>query len=182
MINLSLSILPIKCKHVDCSKPSGMYGVCKEHEPYDILKYFMAAVKAGLCPHDPPPCFRSVTEWREYVVAAMLCRNKSERHAAPIEFCRDCTPKYKDDMMECNRCTHPEVVFIRSERYMGDVIGVPKGHKGTAAWESAVMGMHGEVVKLPPPEVIDSVLSGIAKDAEPKPRGRPRANAQRLSG
>lgn len=174
-------MIPTKCKHVECNRSSGVYGVCPEHEPEAIRRYFMSAVKEGICSYDPPPCFKGDNEWREYVVAAMLCRNKSERQRAPIEYCRDCTPKFKDEMLGCGKCKHPETVFIRSERHGGDIIGVPVGERSTTVWESAVMGMAGEVVKLPSAEVIGDALTKIAKDAEPKKRG-PRFRKDRLSG
>lgn len=71
------------------------------------------------------------------------------------------------------RCAHHETVFIRSQRMGGDLIGVAVDavRKSTAAWENAMMGMSGEVVKLPPHHAIDATLKQIHKDAEPKKRG-----------
>ena len=169
-----------RCRVHGCLNASSVYGVCKEHEAEAIRKRFMLAVDHGLCTQEPPPCFGGADDWREYVVAFMLCRSDSERRATPIEFCRDCTPRFKDEMTECGRCSHQETVFIRSDKHGGDVIGVPAGKKSTSAWESAVMGVSGEVVKLPPPEQIDKMLRQIAIDNAPKKRG-PKFKRERLS-
>ena len=80
--------------------------------------------------------------------------------------------------MQAERCTHPETVFIQSDRYQGDIIGVAAG-KSTTQWESAMMGMYGPVVKLPPHEVTEQMLAKIAQDKAPKKRG-PKFKKDRL--
>lgn len=170
MIRLNLSIVRGVCAVPGCENAAGMFGVCGLHEADAIRGHFDKAVSDGICSKEMPPCFPNHTEWREYTVASVLCRNQSERKAAPIDFCRDCTPAHKARMMDEGRCTHHEVVFIRSDRHQGDVIGVGMGKLSTQ-WESAMMGMYGPVVKLPPAEVVEETLAKIAIEKAPKKRG-----------
>lgn len=175
---LSLSILPSSCRVPGCLNLSGSYGVCREHQDPLVSQSFDAIANEGICSKEAPPCFPTHMEWREYVVASVLCRNQNERRAAPIEFCRDCTPDYKDEQMACGKCTHPETVFIRSQRHHGDIIGVPI-MRTTGTWESAMMGLAGDVVRLPPDEVMHQILTKIQQDAAPKKRG-PRFKKDRV--
>ena len=173
MTKLYLSIARGVCNVVGCKSPSGMFGVCRTHEREAVAEYFDAAVAEGVCSATEPPCFASNEEWREYVVAHAMSRGE-RKTTPPVDFCRDCTVKHKDSMMAAGRCTHPETVFIRSDRYQGDVIGVSMGRLSTQ-WESAMMGMYGPVVKLPPPETTEQILAKIAEAKVPKKRGRPPA-------
>lgn len=175
---LSLTILPSSCRVPGCLNLAGSYGVCRSHQDGLVKDAFDAAVREGVCSATSPSCFPSSTEWREYVVAAVLCRNTSERRAAPVEFCRDCTPEYKREQMEAGKCAHPETVFIRSERYHGDVIGVCI-QKTTGNWERAMMGLDGDVVAFPPDEIADATMTKIQQDAAPKKRG-PRFKKDRV--
>lgn len=96
-----------------------------------------------------------------------------KEEAGLVSHCRDCTPEYKAAMLREGACDHPETVFIRSRRFKGEIVGVciDTRIKRTAVWEEAVMGMSGEIIQLPPSEVIEQKLSKIAQDAAPKKRG-----------
>ena len=153
-----------------CNSASGVFGVCRTHEHEVIQTQFYQAVDAGICSKEKPPCFSTDAEWREYVVANVLSRDKKSK-SPNIDFCRDCTIRHKESMVTAGRCVHPETVFIRSDRHQGDVIGVSMGRLSTQ-WESAMMGMYGPVVKLPPPQIIDQILAKIAQEKAPKKRGR----------
>jgi hypothetical protein len=53
-----------------------------------------------------PRCFNSYKEFKLWVTAARGA------HPAPGHgYCEDCTPQYKDKMVEANRCAYPEVIF-----------------------------------------------------------------------
>lgn len=93
-----------------------------------------------------------------------------------IDYCRDCTAKYKGEMMTKGMCSHPETVFIRSDNLRGGLIGVSISKEGkTDAWEKAVMGMSGPVVGMPPDDVIARQLEAIntPKKRGPKPKVKP---------
>lgn len=151
-----------------------MFGVCREHEPDDIRRTFIRAVTRGLAHPKKPACFRSDDEYREYTVAALLTGHASRGVTTKINYCRDCTPDYKREMLESGQCSHPETVFIREAKTnSGDVIGVPVGGpESTRVWEQAVMGMMGQVVSMPSCEAVGAVLSRLTEDGKPK-RGRP---------
>lgn len=170
MINLRLTVGQQICSRQGCNKQGTIFGVCKEHEEAAIRELFVQTVQEGLCPYDAPSCFDSHAKWREYVAACIISRKDESGY---INQCRDCTPEFKQAMMRVGACEHPETVFIRSRRFKGEIIGVciDSRIKRTAKWEEAVMGISGEVVQLPPPEVIEQKLAKISKDAEPKKRG-----------
>lgn len=170
MSSLRLTVGQQVCAHKGCEQQGGIFGYCKQHEEPHIRKLFEETVKEGLCPHEPPSCFDAHAKWREYVAACIISRRDESGY---INQCRDCTPEFKQAMMRSGACQHPETVFIRSKRFKGEIIGVcidPR-IKRTAKWEEAVMGIAGEIVQLPPPEVIEQSLRKISRDAEPKKRG-----------
>lgn len=152
-----------------------MFGVCKAHEHRDIIRHFSNAINKGMTHHTPPTCFSTNTEWRSYVVATTLAVVGSS-NTRSIDYCKDCTPKYKQQMMEKGMCSHAETVFIRSDNHAGDLIGVSIASEGkSGAWEKAVMGMSGPIVALPPAAVIDQQLTAIntPKKRGPKPKAKP---------
>lgn len=154
-----------------------MFGVCREHEPDDIRRMFVRAVTKGLAHPNRPACFRSEDEYREYTVAALLTGHASRGVTIKINYCRDCTPDYKKEMLECGQCSHPETVFVRDAKTSGgDVVGVAVGSpEATRVWEQAVMGLMGQVVSMPSCEAVGAVLSRLNGDGKPK-RGRPPKN------
>lgn len=172
MIDLSLSLSPRKCKHVGCSQPAAMFGVCQGHEKRDILRHFLWAVNKNSANESVPACFNSRGEWMQYVVASNLS-TVGGQSSKTIDYCRDCTPKYKRECMDKGTCGHTETVFIRSDNHNGGLIGVSIPTLGKSdAWEKAIMGMSGEVVTLPPASVIDQQLRAIntPKKRGPKPK------------
>lgn len=175
MIELSLSLSPRKCKHIGCNGTATMFGVCKKHEPRDIIRHFVNAINKGVTHPTPPSCFDTVSAWRQYVVATTIAVVNSSNTRA-IDYCKDCTPKYKQEMMTKGMCSHAETVFIRSDNHSGDLIGVSiTGEGKTGAWEKAVMGMSGPIVALPPASVIEQQLTAIntPKKRGPKPKAKP---------
>lgn len=156
------------CRELPCCKPAGLFGFCSDHEEAGIRQHFEEAVQAGLVDQSVPLCFNTARQFYEYVATflASLYGFKQSR----VDICRDCNPEFKERMMSEGRCAHHETVFIKSQRMGGDLVGVAIS-KSTAAWENAMMGMSGEVVKLPPHYAIDATLKQIHKDAEPKKRG-----------
>ena len=178
MTSLRLTVGQQVCAHTGCDQQGGIFGYCKRHEEPHIRKLFEETVAKGLCTNEPPKCFDTHAKWQEYVAACMVSR-KDE--AGYVNQCWDCTPEYKQAMMRKGACEHPETVFIRAKRFKGEVIGVciDTRYKKTSKWEMAVMGMSGDIVHMPPPEVIEQKLSKISKDAEPKKRG-PRFKKDRV--
>lgn len=170
MTSLRLTVGQQVCGHKGCEEQGGIFGFCKQHEGAVIQELFEQTVAEGYCPHEAPKCFDSHAKWREYVAACMISRKDESGY---INHCRDCTPEYKVAMMRKGACEHPETVFIRAKRFQGEVIGVciDTRYKRTSKWEIAVMGLSGDIVHMPPPEVIEQKLSKISKDAEPKKRG-----------
>ena len=121
---------------------------------------------------EAPKCFDSSLAYREYAVAFYLAQPSGHGSQFSVDHCRDCEPKFKRQMVEAGRCSHPETVFIRSERHAGDTIGVPLTDLSKSGpWESAVMGMSGPVVSMPQPEVIDKIVTQLS---EKRRIGRPR--------
>lgn len=81
-----------------------------------------------------PKCFGSLEQWDEYRELWRL----SHRHCdqtPQVNFCKDCSPEYRDQMIEQDRCAHPETVFII---HADGQIGVNGDRWG--AWVSAISG------------------------------------------
>jgi hypothetical protein len=128
----------------------------------------------GCVDHNAPRCFDSTEQWHEYTVAYYLSSSTKGYKGKPprIDYCRDCTKKHKERMLAEGRCDHPETVFVRPDGVDKDVIGIALvDYKKSGAWEQAVMGMSGQVVTMPPGEVIDSVLGVLSRH---KAGGRPK--------
>ena len=175
MIDLSLSLSPRKCKHIGCSNQAAMFGVCRGHESRDILRHFLWAVNKNPANESVPACFNSRAEWMQYVVATNLSSISGQTNIKAIDYCRDCTPKYKRECMSKGTCGHTETVFIHSDNHNGGLIGVSIPTMGKSdAWEKAVMGMSGPVFELPPTDVIDKHLTEIntPKKRGPKPKAK----------
>lgn len=172
MSELSLSLFPRKCKHVDCNSTAGVFGVCRAHEFDAVRRQYLRLVIDGSALPEAPPCFDSTQAYREYAVAFYLAQPSGHGSQFSVDHCRDCEPKFKQRMVDAGRCSHPETVFIRSERFAGDTIGVPLTDLSKSGpWESAVMGMSGPVVSMPNPEVIDKIVTQLS---EKRRIGRPR--------
>jgi len=175
--DLALTFFPGKCREAGCNRPAGAFSVCKEHQSVEVNRQFIALVKSRQAHPDALPCFNSTDEYREYVVAYKLAQPNGVGSQFKVDPCRDCDPKYRDRMIAAGRCQHPETVFIRSNRFAGDRIGVALlEDKKHSAWEAAVMGLSGPVVSLPQPEVIDQT---VARLSVKKKMGRPKKGEQR---
>lgn len=172
-VKLTLSVSRGECKHTGCANKARLFGVCREHEPQDIHRYFMQAVKTGACEHKTPACFNSDSEWREYVAAWIAANDNNFSGRARVDYCRDCSLRFREDMIAANRCTHPEAVFIRATKHNGDLIGVSVDPdlKYTQAWETAVVGLSGDVVAMPAEEHLTQTLNRIQEKSVKKKRG-----------
>ena len=170
MFDLSIALFARRCKRIGCGKSAGPFGVCQEHETQAVEKAFGWYVREGVSPI-APGCFKTPYQWKEYVVAYYLSRNpKLQREVQDVDYCKDCNPEYKRQMLAQGKCSHPETVFVSPER--GVVIGVPLLNMNRPqAWEKALMGMSGEVVGMPPAHVIDSMVNGLSVK---KKGGRPK--------
>lgn len=168
----TLTLMPMKCRHEGCGEKSTTFGFCKLHEGPAISRRFAALVEAGMCSPIAPSCFESQAAWEAYAVAFELANQNNKGGRYEVEFCRDCTPGHRQRMLEAGRCEHPETVFVKSDRF-NDVIGVAMlDRKRSEPWERAMMGMSGQVVAMPPSEVVNQVINELA--ASRKGRGRPR--------
>lgn len=179
MVDLLLTISPGRCRHDGCFNSSGMFGVCPDHQTTNIDRYFVKVVARGSAKPKTPACFNSSVQWKEYIVAAALCRptkkSKDDAFSRAIDYCKDCTASFKSEMCGLDRCDHPETVFIRATNNSGDLIGVSIADpEKTDAWERAVMGMSGPVIQLPAESVINEKLTAIStpKKRGPKPKVR----------
>lgn len=76
-----------------------------------------------------PACFESDEQWREWATLADFTQLPRRR------FCVDCSPEYRDRMLEADRCAYPETVFVIDKG--GSVVGVTRDEKG---WFRAVTG------------------------------------------
>lgn len=152
-----------------------MFGVCADHQRIAIRRRFSMYASQGCVDHNAPKCFDSLDQWHEYTVAYYLSSSaKGNFRGIPprMDYCRDCTKKHKERMLEAGRCSHPETVFIQPDGRDQDVIGVAlTDYRKSGVWEQAVMGMSGAVVTMPPGDVIESVLNVLARH---KAGGRPK--------
>jgi len=170
---LNLSFFPRKCGHAECGATASAFGVCKEHEHDAIARAFLVLKKEGRVLDQHPTCFGSAQEYKEYAVAFDLAQARGGGgRTQSVDHCRDCGPKFKQRMLDAGRCAQPETVFIFSDRFAGDLIGVPlTSLVKSGAWENAVMGISGPVMSMPKPAVIDEV---VARLSAKRRIGRPR--------
>lgn len=55
---------------------------------------------------ETPRCFNNYKEFKLWITAARGA------HPAPAHsYCEDCTPEYRDKMIEENRCAYPQTTF-----------------------------------------------------------------------
>lgn len=159
-----------RCIVDGCDGQPGLFGACGEHRGIPIGREFEAAVTRGAAPADMPACFENAEAWREYVACWSLNERITSRYSKHVEFCRDCSPDYKRGMEAAGRCVKRETVFVR--KHTGEVVGVSSHF--VSRWESAVLGLYGEVVSLPSQDAIDATHERIAQARSPKKMGRPR--------
>jgi hypothetical protein len=147
-----------------------MFGACSTHRHIPIGVEFDGAVSRGAASTDLPPCFDDDASWREYVACWALKERITSRYSKHVEYCRDCSPKYKTEMLAANRCGKRETVFVKKQT--GEVVGVSSHF--VSRWESAMLGLYGEVVLLPEQDAVDETNERIARARAPKKIGRPR--------
>lgn len=162
-----------RCIVDGCDGQPGLFGACGEHRAIPINREFEAAVTRGAAPEQAPPCFGTQESWREYVACWSLKERITSRYSKHVEFCRDCSPDYKREMDCAGRCANRETVFVR--KHTGEVVGVSSHF--VSRWESAVLGLYGEVISLPPQDAIEATHERIAEARAPKKMGRPRKSA-----
>ena len=164
------------CAVAGCGSPSGFYGVCLGHEPQFVRDEFQKITGLGLASVERPSCYETHRKWMEYVVAFVYSSASNRRDAVRIEHCRDCTPEYRDEQTELDRCEHPETVFVMPDTNNGGVVGVPmKNPKDPRRWEQAMMGMLGTVVSLPKSSAMDKAMRLSA--SQKKKIGRPKRSS-----
>jgi desulfoferrodoxin (superoxide reductase-like protein) len=68
-----------------------------------------------------PPCFNDAAQYRHWIYL-----NRQASQPRDPSYCLDCTPDFKTQMTEENRCTHPETRFViwASRNKELEVIGV----------------------------------------------------------
>lgn len=159
-----------RCVVEGCDNQPGLFGACGDHRHIPIDREFDAAVSRMAAPTDRPPCFVNQDSWKEYVACWSLKERITSRYSKHVEFCRDCSPDYRRRMMAAGKCTHHETVFVR--KHTGEVVGVSSHF--VSRWESALLGLHGEVVSLPEQSAVDETNERIANARAPKKMGRPR--------
>lgn len=163
-----------KCEAPGCNLLAGTLGFCGKHAVQHIDAGFDRAVQSGHALQDTPKCFSRTADYREYVVlfmASMVGSGSKARNT--LDYCRDCNPKYQQQMLGTGRCAHPETVFIRDDKTGGDLTGVSS--VDLRRWETSVIGSHGPVVRVPPEEIVNQILEqiGNAESLKRKP-GRPK--------
>ena len=150
------------CQHDGCNLAAGPLGYCGKHVALHIEKAFTNAVTRGYARVDVPRCFSSTCDFHEYIVlfvASMVGTGATARHC--VDYCRDCNPAYQTDMLAQGRCMHTETVFLLEEKTGGDLVGVSA--ENPRRWESAIIGAHGAVVRVPPDHVVAEMFSKIGK-------------------
>ena len=162
-----------KCEAPGCNLQAGTLGFCGKHAVQHIDAGFERAVQSGHALRNTPPCFSQPADYREYVVLFMASMVGGAKARNSIDYCRDCNPKYQQQMLDTGRCNHPETVFIRDEKTGGDMTGI--SDVDIRRWETAIIGAHGPVVKVPDEEIVARMLEhiGTAESLKRKP-GRPK--------
>ena len=62
-------------------------------------------------PYNPdwyPPCFESKEQHLDYMSQV----RKTNQPFDPLNYCLDCTRKYKIEMLKQKKCEHPETIFV----------------------------------------------------------------------
>lgn len=71
-------------------------------------------VLSAAAPHAAPACFDNKEHYKSYMLLKKMSVNTMD-----YNFCMDCTPEFKDEMLKCGRCEHPETQFITIIRHAG---------------------------------------------------------------
>jgi hypothetical protein len=127
---------------------------------------FGKAVGRGAAPADAPPCFSGQGQWEDYVACWCVNERLASHYSKHVEYCRDCTPEHKRQMMEQGRCAHPETLFVLKE---DEIVGVSSHY--AQRWKGSLFGYNGELLDLPSEEVIEQTLAELGPE---KPRRRSR--------
>lgn len=161
------------CEAPGCNLQAGVLGFCGKHAAKHINAGFARAVESGHANPEPPKCFSTEADYREYIVLFMASMVGGAKARNQADYCRDCNPKYQSAMAEQGRCAHPETVFVREDKSGGDMVGISK--VDFRRWESALIGQFGSVVKAPASDVVVEVFSQVeVPQGMKRPPGRPK--------
>lgn len=95
-----------------------------------------------------PPCFSDRDDWNEYVQLHIRTRG------GKVIYCTDCTPEYRDRMIEQKRCSYPETVFVLDDD--GELLGINAIR--WYGWVNALTGKRGKLVSSCDPKVRDALI------------------------
>ena len=125
-----------------------------------------------------PKCFESEDQWAEYARLYKLSQGTGR-----VQYCMDCLPEYRDEMMCQGRCAHPETVFIQPleqqppsnasrSSVLGDdgVVGINGNIWGK--WVAAIAGKRGNIVSPPSQAVRDGFIAQAVRGNYGKDGGK----------
>jgi hypothetical protein len=159
------------CSVFGCDQPSDLWGTCAGHRHIPIKREFDRALERGAATTTPPPCFPDPEHWVEYVALWSLVERISSRYSQHVEYCRDCTPAYRDTMQAQDKCGHPETIFVRKK---GELRGI-SSHFGER-WQGALLGFHGQLEDIPDDMTLAQTAARLSRKQPRRPSGKRRLN------
>jgi hypothetical protein len=157
------------CVVKGCDAKPNFWGACDRHRDIPIQREFKHALERGAATETPPPCFPTQEQWEEYVALWSLVERITSRYSQHVEFCRDCTPAHRAQMLGEGKCTHPETIFVRRK---GELLGI-SGHFGER-WQGALLGFHGDLVDIPDDMTLYETSMQLSRRRPRQPTGRRR--------
>lgn len=86
--------------------PKGLPQVATWLLPFNPRRKTQKAAKPFKLPRVMPPCFDTRRQWEKYHTLAMISGSSS------FNFCTDCTPEHRDQMIRERRCKFPGTTFV----------------------------------------------------------------------
>lgn len=105
-----------RCKQ-KCGEPCEQMNDLKRKPTVTDPRKVLNASKA----QSHPPCFEDAKQYRDW-----MWLNRQARQSTDTSYCLDCTPEFKERMLNEGKCSHPETRFVvwSSRSRELEVIGV----------------------------------------------------------
>lgn len=143
-----------RCSEGGCDELPSRMGLCLDHYRSWWERKSQELKEKGMT-QPAWACFNEEDAWREYEV---LWQVTGEGEMEP---CRDCTPRYRDQMKAEGLCRRPETIFIRRPYNGGSQVFGLSSMIQPSKWRRAILGIGSELVHGTDPKSRDAAMELI---------------------